>query len=176
VLDALAPVFEQVIAVDREPVQLAQARERLRRRGYTNVTLLCDDFDSDAVASFVDERGGADVVFASRVLHHAPKPAGAIAAMANLLKPGGALIVVDYAPHDREVMREQQADLWLGFSDEELAGFARRAGLTDTSVYSVDGGRCGNGPDSVLGWHSMVARRPRVHALNAHKAGSQGRR
>lgn len=176
VLDALAPVFEQVIAVDREPVQLAQARERLRRRGYTNVTLLCDDFDSEAVASFVEERGGADVVFASRVLHHAPKPAVAIAAMANLLKPGGALIVVDYAPHDREAMREQQADLWLGFSDEELAGFARRAGLTDASVHSVDGSRCGNGPDSVLGWHSMVARRPRVHALNAHKAGSQGRR
>jgi len=176
VLDVLAPVFEQVVAVDREHVQLAQARERLRRRGYTNVTLLCDAFDSEAVAAFVDERGGADVVFASRVLHHAPKPAAAIAALGELLKPGGALIVVDYAPHEQEVMREQQADLWLGFSDDELSGFARRAGLTDASVHTIGRGRCGDGPDSALAWQSMVARRPRVHALNAHKAGSQGRR
>lgn len=176
VLDVLAPVFERVIAVDREQVQLAQARERLRRRGYANVTLVCDDYDSDAVAQLVAEQGQADVVFASRVLHHAPKPAAAIAALARLLKPGGALIVVDYAPHEQEVMREQQADLWMGFSDEELTGFARRAGLTDASVFAIGRGRCGDGPDSGVAWQSMVARSPRVHALNAHKAGSQGRR
>ena len=176
VLDVLAPVFEQVIAVDREHVQLTQAHERLRKRGYANVTLLCDAYDSDAVHALVSDQGGADVVFASRVLHHAPKPAAAIEALARLLKPGGALLVVDYAAHDDESMRERQADLWLGFSDEELQGFARRAGLTDARVHAIARSRCGDGPDSVLAWQCMVARSPRVHSLNAHKAGSQGRR
>jgi ArsR family transcriptional regulator len=176
VLDVLAPIFEQVIAVDREHVQLAQAHERLRRRGYGNVTLLCDGYDSEAVHALVHERGGADVVFAARVLHHAPKPAAAVEALAGLLKPGGALLVVDYATHEDESMRERQADLWLGFSDNELEGFARRAGLTDARVHAIARARCGDGPDSVLAWQCMVARGPRVHSLNAHKAGSQGRR
>lgn len=165
VLDVLAPVFKEVIAVDREHVQLALASERLARRGYTNVTLLCDAYDSDAVRDAVHERGSADVVFASRVLHHAPKPEATIAALARLLKPEGALIVVDYLAHEDEALREQQADLWLGFQGEELAGFARRAGLTETHVQSIGRGRCGDALDSALGWQFMVARRPRLHSI-----------
>jgi len=176
VLDVLAPVFKEVVAVDREQVQLALASERLKRRGYANVTLLCDEFDGEAVRTLVHERGGADVVFASRVLHHTPKPAAAIAALGELLKPDGALVVVDYATHEDEQLREQQADLWLGFSREELAAFARRAGLVDVSVQPIARGRCGTAADSVVTWQCMVARRARVHALSAHKAGSQGRR
>jgi DNA-binding transcriptional ArsR family regulator len=176
VLDVLAPVFKEVIAIDREHVQLTLAAERLARRGYANVTLLCDAYDSDPVRELVEQRGGADVVFASRVLHHAPKPAAAVAALGRLLKPGGALIVVDYVAHDNEVVREQQADLWLGFSDDELVGFARRAGFSEAEVYPIARGRCGEGPDSGLAWHCMVARRPRVHSINAHKASSPARR
>jgi ArsR family transcriptional regulator len=134
---------------------------------------MCDAYDSEAVRQLVGERGGADVVFASRVLHHAPKPAAAVAALARLLKPSGALIVVDYAAHDNELLREQQADLWLGFSQEELTGFARRAGLSDAQVQPIARGRCGGGSDSVLSWHCMVARQPRVHALDTHKASSR---
>jgi ArsR family transcriptional regulator len=173
VLDVLAPVFREVIAVDREHVQLSLASARLARRGYANVTLVCDAYDSEAVHQQVHQRGGADVVFASRVLHHAPKPEAAVLALSRLLKPDGALIVVDYAPHEDEALREQQADLWLGFADEELMDFARRAGLADAEVHGIGRGRCGDGLDSALGWQFMVARRSRVHALNAHKASSR---
>ena len=176
VLDLLAPIFKDVVAVDREQVQLTLANQRLMRRGYTNVTLVCDAYDSDAVNELVRERGGADVVFASRVLHHAPKPEAAIAALARLLKPEGALIVVDYVAHEDEALGERQADLWLGFSHEELIGFARRSGLTDTHVQTLGEGRCGDGLDSALSWHFMVARRPRVHAINAHGAGKRAAR
>lgn len=176
VLDLLAPVFKEVIAVDREQVQLALAALRLKRRGYGNVTLLCEHFDSPRVRELVEERGGADVVFASRVLHHAPKPSSAIESLAGLLRPGGALLVVDYAPHENDELREQQADLWLGFSREELVSFARRAGLVEASVQPIGSGLCGSGADSNVAWQCMIARRARVHSLNAHKAGSQGRR
>jgi DNA-binding transcriptional ArsR family regulator/protein-L-isoaspartate O-methyltransferase len=176
VLDVLAPIFKEVIAVDREHVQLALASERLKRRGYSNVTLLCDEYHSPAVRDLVSERGGADVVFASRVLHHAPKPAAMVDALGKLLKPDGALVVVDYAAHENEALREQQADLWLGFSRDELSTFARRAGFNDVNVSLIARGRCGSSADSDVAWQCMVARRARVHALNAHKAGSQGRR
>jgi DNA-binding transcriptional ArsR family regulator len=176
VLDVLAPIFQKVIAVDREQVQLALAAERLARRGYGNVTLVHDAYDSDAVHELVSQRGYADVVFASRVLHHAPKPEAAVAALARLLKPDGALIVVDYTEHEDEGLGERQADLWLGFSQDELAGFARRAGLTDTHVSPIGTGRCGDGLDSALSWHFMVARRPRVHSINAHSASKRAAR
>jgi DNA-binding transcriptional ArsR family regulator/protein-L-isoaspartate O-methyltransferase len=159
VLDVLAPLFEQVIAIDREAVQLEVAAQRLASRGYANVALLGEAYDSAAVRERVQQEGGADVVFASRVLHHAPRPQAALDALGQLLQPEGALVVLDYAPHDDESMREREADLWLGFSSDELSKFARRAGLSDVSVRPIPRARCGSGPDSHLAWHCLVARR-----------------
>ncbi len=158
VLDVLAPLFERVIAVDREPVQVARAQERSRLRGYEHVDVVCDAYDSEALIQRVQAGGGADVVFASRVLHHAPKPSQAVSALARLLAPGGALFVLDYDAHEDENLRETQADLWLGFSAEELAGFARRAGLVDIQVRNIERARCGSGPDSFVAWQCLVAR------------------
>lgn len=178
VLDVLAPLYESVIAIDREPVQLELARARLAARGYTNVTLVCGAYDASDVAKVVAERGGADVVFASRVLHHAPKPSAAIVALSKLLKPSGALVVLDYESHDDEALREQQADLWCGFDADELKAHARRAGLGDAVVLSIPRARCGDGPDSSVTWQCMVARRARaqLHETHEKKAGSNGRR
>jgi DNA-binding transcriptional ArsR family regulator len=163
VLDVLAPVFEQVIAIDREPVQLEQTKQRLLLRGYDNVSLVSDAYDSAGVREFVKDRGGADVVFASRVLHHAPRPVAAIEALALLLNPFGTLVVLDYCAHEDESMREREADLWLGFSADELSKFAKRAGLADASVRTIPKARCGQGPDSHLAWHCLIARRARVN-------------
>lgn len=160
-LEVLAPVFNHVVAVDREAVQLDRARERLRSRGYNNVTLVCEAYDSEQVRKVVVKRGGADAVFASRVLHHAPKPGAAMAALVKLLKPEGALVVIDYASHENEAMREEQADLWLGFSADELAALAKRAGLSEVSVRPIPAARCGGGPDAGVNWQCLVARRGR---------------
>jgi ArsR family transcriptional regulator len=159
-LDLLAPLFEQVVAVDRENVQLERARQRARLRGFEHVQFVCDAYDGPALAEVVRQRGGADLVFASRVLHHAPKPSLAVAALAELLKPHGALIVLDYAAHEDESLREEQADLWLGFGAEELEDLARRAGLTEVGVRPIPRERCGAGPDSGITWQCLIGRRP----------------
>lgn len=158
-LDVLAPVFEQVIAVDRSPAQLERARERLARGGYVNVELLEAAYDAPDVLRGVEVLGGADVVFASRVLHHAPKPDLALSILAALLAPGGALVVIDYQAHDDEALREQQADLWLGFEPAELLRLAESVGLADAQVHPIPPARCGAGPDGHLGWQVLVARR-----------------
>src|ERR671923_181114 len=67
---------------------------------------------------------GADAVFASRLLHHAPRAAVFMKQLADLVRPGGALVVIDYARHDDESMRDQ-ADVWLGFEPAELKKLAR---------------------------------------------------
>jgi ArsR family transcriptional regulator len=155
-LEVLAPVYDRVVGIDRSEPQLSLARERVAARGYPNVTLLQGDLDARELRKAVG--AGADAVFASRVLHHAPQPAKVVAQLASLCAPGGALVVLDYARHDDESMREQ-ADAWLGFEPAELRRFARGAGLDDVHVTKIPAPLCGDGPDHHLPWQVMVAKK-----------------
>ena len=105
------------------------------------------------------ELGGADAVFAARLLHHAPKPQQLVSLLGTLARPGGQVIVIDYGAHEDEQMRERQADLWLGFSRHELIGFAERAGLLEPEVFVIPAARYGPGPDAHLQWQVLAARR-----------------
>ena len=155
-LEAIAPVYDRVVAVDRSEAQLARARDRVAARGFANVTLLAGDLDAPDLKAAVGP--GADAVFASRLLHHAPQPARVVARLASLCAPGGALVVIDYAKHDDESMRDQ-ADAWLGFDPASLRRFARAAGFEDCRVTAIPAALCGDGPDKHLPWQVMVATR-----------------
>ena len=48
----------------------------------------------------------ADSVIIHQVLHYAHSPAAAIAEAARVLAPGGTLLVVDFAAHEREELRD----------------------------------------------------------------------
>jgi DNA-binding transcriptional ArsR family regulator/predicted O-methyltransferase YrrM len=150
-LEVLSPIFDRVIAFDREPAQLQRARARVEAHQLKNVTLIEGDIDSVKVPP-----PGADVVFAARFLHHAPKPAAALESLTKLARPGGAIVVIDYARHDDESMREQ-ADLWLGFEPKELKKMT--ADLDDVVIRPLPR-PTGKTPDAHLPWQVLVARVP----------------
>jgi len=155
-LDVLAPAFERVIAVDRSEVQLDRARARVGARGYENVTLLKSELGAAELLTHVQE--GADVVFASRLLHHAPRPVDLVKQLVRLANPvSGAIVIIDYARHDDESMRDE-ADLWLGFEPTELRRFAKEAGLSDPEVIRLPSAWCGHGKDAHLPWQVLVAK------------------
>jgi ArsR family transcriptional regulator len=158
-LDVLAPAFDAVIAVDRSAAQLARAAERVKRRGYRNVLLSKAELDGAELLRQVDD--GADVVFASRLLHHAPRPVDLLRQLAQLAKKGAAVVVVDYARHDDESMRDE-ADLWLGFEPTELRRLAKDAGLVDVEIVKLPAAWCGKGKDSHLPWQVMIGRRKKT--------------
>jgi ArsR family transcriptional regulator len=160
-LDVLAPVYERVVAVDRSGAQLARARERVSARGFANVTLIEGELDSKELRRALGS-GGADAVFASRVLHHAPQPGKVVTQLASLCAAGGAIVVIDYGHHDDESMRDQ-ADAWLGFEPAELRRFARAASLEDVRVTKIPAPLCGDGPDKHLPWQVMTARKQENH-------------
>ncbi len=166
-LEVLAPLFERVIAVDRSRAQLDLARERAKRRGFENITFVVSEIDGketrEAVRAELSGAArraevGADVVFASRVLHHAAAPAKALRALVELARPathaepGGAVLLLDYALHDDVELRDAQADLWLGFAEDDLARLASEAGLVDVTTRSLPPGFRGDGPDRHLSW------------------------
>jgi ArsR family transcriptional regulator len=162
-LEVLSPVFERVIGLDRAGAQLALAAERVRRRELANVTLIEGEaFGPEARAAVKKGATGADVVFASRVLHHAPVPERAMVALAELARParggerGGAVVVLDYEPHEDQAFREQEADLWLGFEPKELKRMGKAAGLVDAHWQRLPTAWLGDGPDKHLGWQLYV--------------------
>lgn len=159
-LDVLCPVFERVVAIDRERAQLERCRERVSQRGFRNAELLEGELDAPQVHAALEAHGGADVVFAVRLLHHAARPKETVRALAALVRPGGALVVLDYAHHDDERMRAE-ADLWLGFEAAELRRFARAAGLEKVAVTAMPPFAPGAGAhDHHLPWQVFSARRP----------------
>jgi ArsR family transcriptional regulator len=159
-LEVLAPLFDRVVAIDREPAQLERAAARLASRGHRQVELVHADLSDAARLAALPVTGQADVVFASRVVHHAPRPSDAFRALYALARPGGSVLVLDYDAHEDERMREEQADLWLGFSATELCGFARAAGLSGAVVHELPQAFHPAGPDAHLTWHVLVAQRP----------------
>jgi DNA-binding transcriptional ArsR family regulator len=95
-----------------------------------------DDLKAKAAVRFGDayappiEAGAADLVTIHQVLHFLSDPARAIAEASRLLRKGGRIIIVDFAPHELEFLREEHAHRRLGFSDAEIAEWCESAGVT----------------------------------------------
>ena len=67
-------------------------------------------------------------------------PAAAIGEAARVLAPGGTLLVVDFAAHEREELRTTDAHIRLGFEDQAMAGWFAAAGLSLDQVEHLEGG------------------------------------
>lgn len=157
-LDVLAPAFDRVVALDRSPAQLARAERRVQARGYDNVQLYSAEIGDKAVRQAVG--AGADVVVAARVLHHAPLPRETFKALVGLLRPGGHLLLLDYARHADEALRDAQADVWMGFDTRELLDFAHGSGLVSVRARDLPRGLFQNGVDGHLSWLLLSGKRP----------------
>jgi ArsR family transcriptional regulator len=94
-----------------------------------------DDLKAKAAVQFGDayappiEPGAADLVTIHQVLHFLADPSRAVIEAARLLRPGGRLIIVDFAPHQLEFLREEHAHRRLGFADAEIAEWCAAAGV-----------------------------------------------
>jgi DNA-binding transcriptional ArsR family regulator len=157
-LDLLAPTFGKVFAADRSEARLESARERVARRGYGNVRFLRADVESDALTNWVQP--GVDALFASRMLHHASSPKATLAAQCRLIAPGGQICIIDYCSHDDEALRDQRADVWMGFTREQLEAITLDLGFEEFCYKTVPRGYVHSGFDAHVPWFVSTARRP----------------
>lgn len=80
-----------------------------------------------------------DAITIHQVLHFADEPQQAIAEAARLLRPGGRMVIADFARHDLDRLRREHAHRRLGFADEEVVSWVRQAGLTSESLAHLPG-------------------------------------
>jgi ArsR family transcriptional regulator len=126
---------ESAVGVDRSPEMLRLARVKLAQAGLYDPELRQGDMYSLPLPAAC-----ADTVILHQVLHYAQQPEAAVAEAARLLKPGGRLLIVDFAPHDREELRARDAHARLGFSDEAILKYLSVAGLEGRVVEHLEGG------------------------------------
>ncbi|WP_425460228.1 ArsR/SmtB family transcription factor [Leptospira semungkisensis] len=80
----------------------------------------------------------ADSVVSSMVLHHLSNPARAMKEVHSVLKEDGTFIIVDLKKHNQEIMRDNFADLWLGFEPELLTDWLEHTGFQVQSIEEVE--------------------------------------
>lgn len=124
-LEMLAPGTTRAVGLDVSPAMLAVARVNLDAAGLRHVQLR----QGDAYALPPDLQR-FDLVVLHQVLHFLDDPARAVREAARALKPGGRLVIVDFAPHQEETLRERHAHRRLGFAAAEVETYLAEAGLS----------------------------------------------
>jgi ArsR family transcriptional regulator len=133
-IELLGPRASEAIGIDRSSDMLRLARAKLETAGVRS-SLRQGDMYALPLAD-----GSADSIIIHQVLHYAHAPADAIAEAARVLAPGGTLLVVDFAAHEREELRTFDAHLRLGFADEAMEGWFEAAGLKVDLIEHLEGG------------------------------------
>jgi ubiquinone/menaquinone biosynthesis C-methylase UbiE len=112
------------IGIDRSPEMLRLARAKLGELEGANLALRVGDIEALPLAD-----GEADTVILHQVLHYLPAPEAAIVEIGRIMTSGAQVLIVDFAPHDREELRGDHAHARLGFSDEQIVGWLDAAGI-----------------------------------------------
>ena len=152
ILEILAPYVARGIGVDLSHEMLSIARTNLERAGLRHCYVRLSD-----MYTLPFEEDSIDLITIHQVLHFANEPARVIGEAARLLRPGGRMIVADFAPHALEYLRADHAHRRLGFTDEEVASWFRANGLICDEAVRLEGE-----PLTVMVWH---ANRPGVRQL-----------
>ena len=123
-LELFGGEIERGLGLDLSPDMLALARARLDRAGLRHCSVRQGDIYDLALP-----KDSFDAVVIHQVLHFLDDGARAIHEAARVLRPAGRLLVVDFAPHDLEFLRDEHAHRRLGFAAETVTQWMKAAGL-----------------------------------------------
>lgn len=123
---------KMAVGLDLSQNMLNIARANVSKAGLDKVELRHGDIFATRLPA-----ASADLVLVHQVLHYLADPAAAVAEAARLVMPGGRLLIIDFAPHELERLRDEHQHRRLGFADEEIRRWLTDAGLTPSAVVAL---------------------------------------
>lgn len=150
ILELLAPHIREGLGIDSSAAMLAIARENLAKAGVKNCQLRLGD-----VYKLPAANASFDAVVFHQVLHYLDDPLAALREAQRVLKPGGRLLIADFAPHELEFLRAEHAHRRLGFSDREVQGWFKTLGMKPVAAESLapqSDAKEGGGKLTVMVW------------------------
>jgi ArsR family transcriptional regulator len=138
VLQLLSPLYRRAIGIDASRDMLSVARSNLDKAGITKASVRHGD-----ILNLPVEGQDFDLVTVHQVLHFLDQPELAIAEAARVLRPGGRLLIVDFAPHTLEHLRDEHAHVRLGFSHQVMAEWLSKIGMEVEEAINLEPGQDG---------------------------------
>ena len=123
-LELLQDHYRRGIGVDASREMIAVARAKLATANIAHAQVRLGD-----IADLDGSVGRADLIVIHQVLHYFDDPGRALGQARRALKPGGEIIIVDFAPHELEFLRVEHAHRRLGLSEAQMSAWSRAAGL-----------------------------------------------
>ncbi len=134
ILELLAPRVRQGLGVDASRSMLALARSRLAGPDFAHCGVRLADMYRLPLAT-----GSFDIVVMQMVLHHAEDPDLVLAEAARVLRPGGRLLLIDLAEHERRDLTDRLAHRWPGFSDNTIQTLCGALALVPEPPLTIPG-------------------------------------
>lgn len=125
ILELVSPLASRAVGIDLNTEMLALARARVERASLNHVQVRRGDLFQLPYADH-----SFDLITVHQVLHYLQDPSDAVTEAARVLKPGGKLVIVDFAPHMLEFLRDEHQHRRLGFADKEVSQWCKAAGLS----------------------------------------------
>ncbi|MEE9596024.1 MAG: metalloregulator ArsR/SmtB family transcription factor [Acidiferrobacterales bacterium] len=129
ILQVFAAKTKRGLGIDLSREMLAVARANLEGANLQHCQVRHGD-----IYNLSAPTGSMDVVTIHHVLHFLDDPGAAIAEAVRTLRPGGRLLIADFAPHSLEFLRTDYSHRRLGFADNEVITWCQTAGLVNTDV------------------------------------------
>lgn len=131
-LTLLAGRARSAIGIDLSQQMLNIARARTREAGLNGVEFRHGDITDTRLGGL-----SADLIVIHQVLHFLTDPGHALKEAARVLRPGGQLLIIDFAPHGLEIMRDEYQHRRLGIGDDDMQLWRMAAGLEASESLSL---------------------------------------
>ncbi len=151
-LELFGDRYERAVGIDLSPAMLAVARANLDRTGIEHARVRLGD-----VMNLPVLRDSFDLVVIHQVLHFLDEPDRALAEAAGTLARGGRLLIIDFAPHELEYLRESHAHRRLGFGQNQMKQWIAAAGLRLDAAEDLAPAK-GSGGLTVTVWSALDRR------------------
>jgi ArsR family transcriptional regulator len=135
-LTLLGPRAATAVGLDLSQQMLNIARTHVAEAGLKTCELRHGDIFDTRLPD-----GSADLVVVHQVLHYLGDPAAAVREAGRLVGQGGRLLIVDFAPHALEFLREQHQHRRLGFTDAEMGRWLEETGLSEVRIDALPSAR-----------------------------------